>query len=230
MAVFGGDDAQPGEVGALRLGDRADPRERSDQHRHDQPPLCGLERAHQRVGVAGMDHRAADRLERRATGQQPREYVVPPQVHLRGREPGVLESLGRHLDDQRAREHAHVAATHLGLEHCLAGVGTLFAHGDPRRQPLAGAQAPCELELLRDDPAAGSRQAPLHQAGHQRQRADRVDAGHGACSIGHDFAGDQHQRLDLRAGERALHAGGRAGREFVERDVAVVVHGPGRLS
>ena len=136
-----GDEPEARDVGAVRLGHGPDARRRPDQHRHDQLAARRLERAEQRIAVAGMRDRAAHRLERLALAcSRLREHVVAPQDDLGRGDVGVGEPPARRLDHRRAPEHAALADARIAVEHRRSPVsGVLLAHGDrtprARRRP-----------------------------------------------------------------------------------------------
>ena len=231
VAVLRGHDADAGEVGAVRLCHRADAGGRTDQHGHDQPAAGRLERAEQRVAVAGMRHRAGDGLERLALPEQPREHVVATQDDLGRGDVGVRDARARRLDHHRARDDAALAHAGIAVEHDEPGVGVLLAHGHRGREFLADPHLARVIEPRRDDARARARQPALEQPGDHRAHAHCIDGEqlvrHPAAVLeveGLDVARDEHQRLDLRLGQRAPCARRGTDLELVEGDVAVVAH------
>ncbi len=80
VTVCRGDQPVARDVDAALRGSRTHAGWRPDQHRLDQPEACRLERAEQRIGVARVHDRAADRRERTATLEQAREHAIEPQL------------------------------------------------------------------------------------------------------------------------------------------------------
>ena len=84
MAVLDGDDAVGRDVDALGRRRGADLRLGPDQHRHDEPAPRRLDRAEQRVAVAGMDDGGGTGGALSAALDQRREAVVAPEDDLAG--------------------------------------------------------------------------------------------------------------------------------------------------
>ena len=97
---------------------------RSDQHRNNQSVTRGIQRAAERLLIAGMHDRAAHRFKSRAFGEQ------RVKAHLRIEKLDMRRDGARTPDFLRRRNHARNAADDL--------VAMLVHHQTIQRQPLLG--------------------------------------------------------------------------------------------
>jgi hypothetical protein len=230
VAVLGVDDAHARQVGAGRLGHGMDLGLRPHQHRHDQPAPRRFQRTQQRIVVARVDHRGQHRRHVLAALEQAREHIGVAQHDLRRGHVGEADALRRRHHGDGAGDQVHVAVDHMAVEDDLVAVGALLLDGERACDLVAHAHAAAEAQVLRHDHCARPRQPALQQRRNQRLRGHAFGR-HGvlarALRVGVEgvhVAGDEGQRLHVRARQLVRAGDALADLDFVEGAVGEGVH------
>ena len=235
VAVGRRDDPVRAEVNPLGLRDRPDLVFGTDQHGVDQSAPGSLERAEQRVAVAGVDDGAG------RPARSPRRPGRGVRSRRRGGAPPRGGATSAYATDWvGAATVAVPSATvsprwfvHRQSKTTSGAFAALLDDLHRRRQLVAGRDHALEAQILAKDRHPGPR-----QPGPQGRRDDGLGPdGLGGPGVGSgtrrplarevervDVARDQGQQLDVRLGEHAAKLGGRPDPDLIEGHVLDVLH------